>query len=494
MTENAERSQRKGLTGAPNLRPAAVVQCLALKGRRGWMPLPFWRGVQRGFSCRAVPAFSAAFRGAMILLAVLVASGERALAVVEIDITRGNLQPIPIAIPIFTGGSLSDQQLGLKIADVVAADLERSGLFTPLDRASFIERMTDINRRPRFEDWRAIKAQALVFAHVERGKGGQIKTVFRLYDVYAGKQLIGQEFILRKHEIRRAGHIIADAVYKRLTGESGYFDTQIAFIDERGPKDKRIKRLSIMDQDGHNLRHLTSGRSLVLTPRFSPTRKEITFLSYGQSQPRVYLLNPQTGQREIVGDFPGMSFSPRFSPDGNQIIMSLQQGGNSNIHVMDLRSRKLTRLTRSQAIDTSPSFSPDGRQIVFESNRTGRQQLFVMNSDGSNQRRISFGEGRYATPVWSPRGDLIAFTKQISGRFLIGVMRPDGSGERILTEGYHNEGPTWAPNGRVIMFFRESPGVQGGPKLYTVDLTGYNERIVPTPSFGSDPAWSPLIN
>ncbi len=440
------------------------------------------------------PLFAAALGGVMIVFVGLMALSERARAVVEIDITRGTLQPIPIAIPIFTGRTLSDQQLGLKIADIVSADLQRSGLFRPLDRNSFIERMTDINRRPRFEDWRVIKAQALVFAHVERLPGGRIKTIFRLYDVYAGKQLIGQEFILRKHEHRRAGHIIADAIYQRLTGESGYFDTQIAFIDERGPKHKRIKRLSIMDQDGHNLRHLTSGRSLVLTPRFSPTRKEITFLSYAQGQPRVYLLNPQTGQREIVGDFPGMSFAPRFSPDGNKIIMSLQQGSNSNIHVMDLRTRQLRQLTNSQAIDTSPSFSPDGRQIVFESNRTGTQQLFVMNSDGSNQRRISFGEGRYATPVWSPRGDLIAFTKQLAGRFLIGVMRPDGSGERILTEGYHNEGPTWAPNGRVIMFFRETPGPEGGPKLYTVDLTGYNERIVPTPSFGSDPAWSPLID
>ena len=428
-----------------------------------------------------------------VLGILLLAPVPRAQAVVEIDITRGNLQPIPVAIPVFTGGSLTDQELGFKIAKVVSADLERSGLFKPLPRESFIERISDINRKPRFADWRVLKAQAVVLGHIERLPDGRIKAVFRLWDVFAEKQLAGQQFFTRQQNWRRVGHIIADAVYERLTGEKGYFDTRIVFIDEQGPKDKRVKRLAIMDQDGANLRQLTSGRDLVLTPRFSPTRQEITYLSYSRGKPRVFLLNLVTGQKEIVGDFPGMSFAPRFSPGGDKIIMSLQREGSANIHIMDLRSRRTFQLTQTDAIDTAPSFAPDGRQVVFESDRSGNQQIYVMGADGSGQRRISFGEGRYSTPVWSPRGDLIAFTKQISGRFLIGVMRPDGSGERILTEGYHNEGPTWAPNGRVLMFFRESPGPRGGPKLYTIDLTGYNERIVPTPAFGSDPAWSPTI-
>ena len=282
--------------------------------------------------------------------------------------------------------------------------------------------------------------------------------------------------------------------YQRLTGEKGYFDTRIVFVDETGPKDRRVKRLAMMDQDGQNLRLLTNGDALVLTPRFSPTSQEITFMSFDNDRPRVYLLNIETGQKEIVGDFPGMTFAPRFSPNGQLIIMSLQQGGNSNIFLMDLRSRRTRQLTNTPAIDTAPCYSPDGRRIVFESDRSGTQQLYVMDGDGSFQQRISRGEGSYSTPVWSPRGDLIAFTKQLGGRFLIGVMHPDGSNERILTEGFHNEGPTWSPNGRVLMFFRESPGERGGPRLYTVDLTGYNERIVATPSFGSDPAWSPLIN
>ena len=294
---------------------------------------------------------------------------------------------------------------------------------------------------------------------------------------------------------RRVGHIIADQVYQQLTGEKGYFDTHVVFVDETGPKDKRIKRLAIMDQDGKNVRLLLSrGQELVLTPRFSPTNQEITFMSYTGDQPRVYLMNLETGQRESVGDFPGMTFAPRFSPDGQRVVMSLQNGGNSAIYEMDLRSRQKRQLTPGAAIDTSPSYSPDGRSIVFETDRDGSQAIYVMGSDGSNAHRISLGEGSYSTPVWSPRGDYIAFTKQLGGRFLIGVMRPDGSGERVLTEGFHNEGPTWAPNGRVLMFFRESQGETGGPRIYSIDLTGYNEHAVPTPAFASDPAWSPLLN
>ena len=282
-------------------------------------------------------------------------------------------------------------------------------------------------------------------------------------------------------------------IYERLTGDKGYFDTRIVFVDESGPKERRVKRLALMDQDGANVRYLTRGDDLVLTPRFSPSTQEIAYMSYGQGQPRVVLLNIETGQRELVGNFPGMTFSPRFSPDGQRVIMSLQQGGNSNIFTMDLRSRATTRLTDTPAIDTAPSYAPDGARICFESDRGGRQQIYVMGAQGGAAQRISFGEGTYSTPVWSPRGDYIAFTKQYQGKFAIGIIKPDGSGERILTEGYHNEGPTWAPNGRVLMFFRD-PGGNSGPTLHTVDVTGRNEQRMPTPSYASDPAWSPLLS
>ncbi|PPC81085.1 MAG: Tol-Pal system beta propeller repeat protein TolB [Hyphomicrobium sp.] len=406
--------------------------------------------------------------------------------------TQGTIAPIPVAVPLFLG---DDAQLAGEISDVVQADLERSGLFQPLDRASFLEQVRDVNAAPRFPDWRSIKADALVVGRVVKTGDGKVGAEFRLWDVVSGKQLAGQRFSTAQANWRRIGHLIADQVYERLTGEKGYFDTRVVYIDETGPKDKRTKRLAIMDQDGANVRLLSQGQELVLTPRFSPTNQEITYMSYTRDQPKVFIMNLETGQRELVGDFPGMTFAPRFSPDGQRVVMSLgTPDGESSIYELDLRSRQSRRLTQSGGIDTGPSYSPDGRQIVFESDREGSQQLYVMNADGSGVRRITNGDGRYSTPVWSPRGDYIAFTKQTSGRFLIGVMKPDGSGERVLTEGYHNEGPTWAPNGRVLMFFRESQGASGGPKIHSVDITGYNERQVATPAFGSDPAWSPLLN
>ena len=404
---------------------------------------------------------------------------------------EGTIAPIPIAIPQFLG---EDQRFASEITGVVTADLERSGLFQPLDPASFIERIRDINAPPRFQDWRVINAQALVVGRTGRAPDGRLFVEFRLYDVLSQRALDGKRFAVDAGAWRRIAHRTADQVYERLTGERGYFDTLVAFIDETGPKDRRRKRLAIMDQDGANVRLLSQGGELVLTPRFSPTAQEITYLQYTGEQPRVFLMRLDTGQKEMVGNFPGMSFAPRFAPDGQRLVMSIGEGGATGIVDMDLRSRQTRRLTNSSGIDTGPCYSPDGRRIVFESDREGGQQLHVMNADGSGAKRISYGDGRYATPVWSPRGDLIAFTKQTSGSFLIGVMRPDGQGERILTEGYHNEGPTWSPNGRVILFFRESQGANGGPRLFSIDLTGYNERQVQTPSFGSDPAWGPLRN
>jgi len=409
-----------------------------------------------------------------------------ASAALKLDITGGAPQPIPIAITDFVGES----EQGRAMAGVIAADLKRSGLFAPIDPKAFIEKISNPDT-PRFQDWRVINAQGLVTGRVARQGDGRFQVVFRLWDVFAGTQLAGQQFVAQPENWRRIAHIIADAIYEKLTGEKGYFDTRIVFVDESGSKERRVKRLAIMDQDGYNVSYLTRGEQLVLTPRFSPTSQEITYMAYTNGDPRVFLLNIETGQREVVGNFPGMSFSPRFAPDGQRVIMSLQQGGNSNIFVMDLRSKAMTRLTDTPAIDTAPCYSPDARQICFESDRGGSSQIYVMNADGSGARRISFGQARYSTPVWSPKGDWIAFTRQAEGRFAIGVMRPDGQGERVLTEGYHNEGPTFAPNGRVIMFFRD-PGGAAGPNLYTVDVTGYNEQRVPTPSYASDPAWSPL--
>lgn len=432
-----------------------------------------------------------ALAAALGLLACLMAGAAR--AEVRIDITEGVFQPLPIAISRFFAEAEDERRTGQAIASVVAADLERSGLFDPVDPNALIQSPESLQAGPRFGDWRVINAQVLTSGMLERQDDGRLKVEFRLWDVLAEQQMAGLAYYTEPDNWRRVAHIIADRIYQRLTGEPGFFDTRIVYVAESGPATARVKRLAIMDQDGANHRFLTDGEHLVLTPRFSPTSQEITYLAYLSNRPRVYLFNINSGRQEVLGDFPGMTFAPRFSPDGNQVIMSQAQGGASNIFVMDLRTRNAQQLTSTPGIDTSPSFSPDGQRIVFESDRGGSQQLYVMNADGSGVQRISFGDGRYGSPVWSPRGDLIAFTKIHQGRFFIGAMRPDGSGERLLADAYHAEGPTWAPNGRIIMYFTETPSRRGKiARLQTVDLTGTIHWAVPTPMDGSDPAWSPL--
>lgn len=430
------------------------------------------------------------------LLFVFTLMATAAQAELRVDITQGKVEPVPIAILDLEGDDQRAAVVGNNIAKVISANLERSGLFRHIDPNAYIQKQVGISVYPRFGDWRLIKAQALLHGRAFYDDNGALNVQFRLWDVFSGQQLIGSAFVLEKTDEgwRRIAHQISDQVYQRLTGESGYFDTRVVYVSESGPANRRVKRLAIMDQDGANHRFLTDGADLVLTPRFSPTLQEITYLSYYRNTPRVYLFNIDTGRQEVLGDFPGMTYAPRFSFDGRKVIMAMAKDGNSDIYEMDLTTRQSRRLTRNSAIDTSPSYSPDGSQIVFNSDRGGSQQLYVMNADGSNVRRISFGKGRYATPVWSPRGDLIAFTKMTGGRFYIGVMRTDGSGERLLADDFLVESPTWSPNGRVLMFFREQlAGGKKTSKLYSVDLTGYNERELITPLEGSDPAWSPLI-
>ena len=416
-------------------------------------------------------------------------------AELAIDVSGAMREPMPIALPDMIHDGFFVGQQGKKIRDVIKADLERSGLFTVVDPDSYIQEFSSMSQEPDFLDWQAIKAQALVQSEVKETESN-LKVSFRLWDVFAENQMAGQSYTTTKDNWRRIAHVIADAIYERLTGEKGYFDTRIVYVSESGPATKRIKRLAIMDQDGENHKFLTNGAAMALTPRFSPNLQKITYMSYAGNSPRVYLLDIESGDQMLLGNFPGMTFAPRFSPDSSKVLLSYASSGKTNIYEMDLKTRKSKQLTYGGAIDTSPSYSPDGSQIVFNSDRGGNQQLYVMNADGSDIKRISFGTGRYATPVWSPRGDYIAFTKMANGQFYIGVMYPDGSGERLLASGYLVEGPTWSPNGRVLMYFRQDKGRgRSTPpvKLYSIDLTGYNERQIITPADASDPAWSPLL-
>ena len=436
--------------------------------------------------------------GILLILAIAMwLVPESARSELRIDITEGRSDPMPIAIADFTATEGASAQLGRNVSSVVAADLERSGLFEPIDQKAFIQHAVPLAVMPQFANWRLSGARALVHGAVAILEDERLRVEFRLWDTYAEQQMVGNAYFTDKDNWRRVAHIISDLIYHRITGETGYFDTRIVYIEESGPPDHRIKRLAIMDQDGANRSFLTDGKDLVLTPQFSPLTHEITYLAYYNDQPRVYVFNIETGQQEVLGDFPGMTFAPRFSPDGTSVIMSHVRGSMTNIFTMDLATRKIVQLTDTSAIDTSPSYSPDGRKIVFSSDREGSQQLYVMEADGTNVSRISLGKAGYGTPLWSPRGDLIAFTKIDSGIFYIGVMGIDGYGERLLAKGFLVEGPTWAPNGRVLMFCRQEPsdkyGQGGSFRLYSIDLTGANERLIDTLGDASDPAWSPLL-
>ncbi len=438
-------------------------------------------------------AYKLTFLIQILVIAVFAIGAKAQTPTLEIDITGGVIEPVPMALPNFVAESAAAGQVAQDVRSVIASDLVSTMLFREIPSSAHISGIGSFDAPIAFADWKAINAEALIVGAVNVN-GDRLTVKFRLFDVFAQAPMgDGIQFTGSVQSWRRMAHKVADAVYSRLTGESGYFDSKIVFVAEAGPKGDRRKRLAIMDHDGAGLGYLTDESTIVLAPRFSPNNRDVLYTSYVSGAPRIYILNLDTLQSRTFDQLTGSSFAPRYSPDGTKIVLSQTSGANTDLFLLDIASGNMTQLTTSPAIDTAASFSPDGTQIVFESDRGGTQQLYVMPVTGGEPRRISFGSGRYGTPVWSPRGDMIAFTKISGGRFHIGVMRVDGSNEQLLTASFLDEGPTWAPNGRVLMFFRESAGADGAPQLYSIDLTGRNLRQIPTPGFASDPAWSGLL-
>jgi TolB protein len=410
-----------------------------------------------------------------------------------INVSGAQTAPIPIAIPLFTDPTGAPSDMGAQIAGVLSDDLGHSGLFAPIDPASFVPNSI-ANGTPVWANWSILNAQALITGDVSDQGGGQLRVEFRLWNVTQQTQVTGTAFTTTESNWRRIAHIIGDTVYQQIIGEKGYFDSRVAYISEAGPVTSRIRRLAVMDYDGANNQFLTDGSSMALSPQFNPVRQQLAFVSFQDNDPRVYLFDMQSGEQQLVGSFGDLTIGPRFSPDGNSLLMSVSRGNGAAIVRVSPSGGGMTALTDYSSINVTPSFSPDGSQIVFNSDRDGDQQLFVMGADGSGARRISFGNGQYAEPAWSPRGDLIAYTRWGSGGFSIGVMAPDGSGERILSQGFLVEGATFCPNGRVIMFYRQTPS-EGGhdSRLVTIGIDGFNERLVDTPTDASDPSWGPLL-
>jgi TolB protein len=402
-----------------------------------------------------------------------------------------------VAVPAFVSPTSAETAAGntnalaRQIAEVIASDLRGSGLFEPIGPSGLRAISLGEVTAPQYDYWQGRNADQLIEGFIKAGSDGNLTVGCYLYDLGTTQEVTRLGFVVPPREWRRAAHKCADAIYSKLTGELPFFDSRIAYIAETGPKGKRVKRLAIMDSDGANHRFITNGQATALTPRFSPNYKSILYLSYQDGNPRIYVYDVDSGRQRLITASKNPTFAPRWSPDGKTILYSMAVGGNTDVYKISVEGGTPVRLTTAPGIDVGGSFSPDGRQVVFESDRGGNQQIYVMSADGSNQKRISFGAGRHATPEWSPRGDLIAFTR-IAGDFRVGVMSPDGSGERMLTDSWQDEAPTWAPNGRVIQFFRTEKN-SGKTGIWQVDLTGRNERKLPTPVDGSDPAWGPVL-
>ncbi len=431
---------------------------------------------------------------AAIALGLASLSGAAQAEPLRILIDGGVIEPMPFAVPDFIAENGGAGELAGDLARLVAADLTGTGLFREIPAEAYIATVSSFDAPVAYNDWQAINTQALITGSVA-ASGDKVVVKFRLFDIVSGEPLgDGLQFVGSKKGWRRMAHKVADAVYSRITGEGGYFDSRVVYVAESGPKDARQKRLAVMDYDGANVAYLTDSSSIVLAPRFSPSGDRILFTSYTSGFPRIYVMDTASLQTRVLDEQPGtMTFAPRFAPDGRTVVFSLEQDGNADIYAMDSDSGDVRQLTNAPSIETAPSYSPDGSQIVFESDRSGSQQIYVMPAGGGEPVRISSGKGKYGTPVWSPRGDLIAFTKISGGQFHIGVFRTDGSEERLLTSSFLDEGPTWAPNGRVVMFTRETSGAGGSATLWSVDISGRNPHQVPTEGAASDPAWSPLL-
>tara|TARA_B100001989_G_scaffold120016_1_gene84564 strand:+ start:617 stop:1942 length:1326 start_codon:yes stop_codon:yes gene_type:complete len=416
---------------------------------------------------------------------------------VEIDVTEGKIEPLPIAIVEFNQENKNEDNYSSKIQNIISNNLGNTGLFKILPNDSFLQSESEVFFQPLFSDWKLIDANFLVSGKVTL-ENNRLKVNFKLWDVYQEKLVINKNISgVSRSDWRILSHIISNLIYEKITGEKGYFDTKLVYVAEEGTQEKKIKKLAIMDYDGNNHEILTDGNELVLTPRFSPDGKNIVFLKYKNNKASVYLMNIKSRKTKILGNFSGMSFAPRFDPNGKKIIFSLTDRGKSNIFIQNLENNEKFQVTNNKYINTSPYFSPDGNKIVFSSDRAGKQNLYIkgIKTISSKVERITYGKGNYATPAWSPRGDYIAFTKSYRKKFFIGLIKTNGKGERLISEGYLTDGPSWSPNGRTLVFFKTVKNInnQYETKLFTIDITGNLEKELITPYQASDPDWGPSI-
>lgn len=434
----------------------------------------------------------------LLCLAIILYS-QICQATLQVDVSGGNFDPIPIYFGAFAGS----QELGVNFMAVIEKDLVNSGLFKSLNSGEY----KLLAKQPNFHKLRSMGADYVAGGKIAYNKNEEITLELYVWNAATGHLVIGHRLNGKMHGWRQLAHIAADMIYSNLTGEKPYFTSKILFIDETGPIDNRLKKVAIMDQDGANVAYLTNGEHLTVTPKIAPDRQNVVYTAYIDDSPHTCLQQLKTGARTIVEQSTNGTIAPNFSPDGNGLVMGkLRDNGTANLFLLNIQSMNnmlksqgaqtkavhgeanMRQLTYGNNIDATSSFSPDGKQLVFSSDSSGRQQLYIMKIDGSAKKQLSTGSGSYSTPVWSPRGDYIAFTKKEHGQFSIGICRTDGSEERLLSSGFHSERPCWAPNGRSLIFFKESAA--GHSRLYSIDIMNQKERLLTTPHDASDPDWS----
>lgn len=424
------------------------------------------------------------------LTAVLcLAASMPAAAILTIEITQGVDGGLPVAIVPF-GGAGKDRP-PQDVAAIIEADLARSGRFAPLDKKLFVSRPTELNQVI-YKDWRIVKAEALVIGKVRPVDPGHWQVEFRLIDVYKEKQLAGYSFVVAGDRLRAVAHQISDIVYEKLTGEPGVFSTRIAYVTRERSARRFQYKLQIADSDGYSPVTVLNSVEPLMSPAWSPDGTRVAYVSFEQRRPILYLQNVVHGSRARLAEFDGINSAPAFAPDGSKIALTLSRDGNTEIYVMRLSDNALTRLTHNPAIDTEPSWSPDGREIVFTSDRSGRPQIYRMRADGSQVERVTF-EGEYnARASYSPDGKMLTLVSGAQGRYHAALLHLQSSVLQVLTDTALDESPSFAPNGRLILYATERAG-RG--VLASVSSDGRVRQLLKLQEGDvREPAWSPFIH
>ncbi|MEN8168764.1 MAG: Tol-Pal system beta propeller repeat protein TolB [Pseudomonadota bacterium] len=416
----------------------------------------------------------------------------QAQARLVIEITQGTEGALPIAVVPF--GWLGGADSRTDVADIVAADLARSGRFAPLDKGQ-MPQQPHSGKEINFAAWRAAGVEHIVVGRVQSRQGDERMVEFQLFDVVRGVQMTGYSIPASSPRMRRVAHQISDIVYKKLTGQRGAFNTHVAYVTVERSGKESLYRLSIADADGHDEQVILTSKQSLMSPTWSPDGERLAYVSFEKGRSLIYMQEIDSGKRELLAEFKGLNSAPSFSPDGRRLALTLSRDGNPEIYLLDLRSRALTRLTHSRGIDTEASFAPDGKAVLFTSDRGGKPQIYRLKLENGRPvgrpQRITY-EGVYnARAAFSPDGKRLVFVHGDGKRFRIAVQDLESGTLRVLSDTRFDESPSFAPNGSMIIYATER-NRRGVLEAVSVDGNAH-QRLGLSRGDVREPAWSPYI-